>query len=106
MDKVSSAEQYYSDGYWGYIDIVYPSKYKQNIDDKSDYFIVESINSDLRHYIPIPARKSKCFTRKLDTLKTVLTMFIDAYNRFGKAKYLYRLKRKKGEVSFSVLDFI
>lgn len=106
VDNAPPAEQYFSDGYLGYTDIVYPGRYKQNIHNKNDTFTVEGVNSDLRHYIPVLARRSKCFARKLDTLKAVIDVFVDAYNRFGKAKYLYRLKRKTVEVPFSVLDFL
>ncbi len=106
VDSSPPAEQYYSDGYRGYTNIVYPGRYKQNIHNKNDTFTVESVNSDLRHYIPVLARRSKCFARKLDTLKAVLEVFVDSYNKFGKAKYLYRLKRKNGDVPFSLLDFL
>lgn len=106
VDNAPPGEQYYSDGYSGYSDIVYPGKFTQNIHNKNDTFTVEGVNSDLRHYIPALARRSKCFSRKLETLKAVVAVFVDAYNRFGKAKYLYRLKRKTKEVPFSVLDFL
>lgn len=105
VDNAPPGDQYYTDGYSGYKDIVYPGKYTQNIHNKNDTFTVEGINSDLRHYIPVLARRSKCFSGKLEILKAVVTVFVDAYNSFGKAKYLYRLKRKTQEVPFSVLDF-
>jgi len=106
IDNAPPGKEYFSDGYLGYKDIVYPGKYTQNIHNKNDTFTVESVNSDLRHYIPVLARRSKCFCRKLETLKAVVAVFVDAYNSFGKAKYLYRLKQKNGEVPFSVLDFL
>ncbi|MGN1412430.1 MAG: hypothetical protein ACI4WH_08005, partial [Oscillospiraceae bacterium] len=67
---------------------------------------VESINSDLRHYIPILARRSKCFSRKFETIKIVLEVFVDAYNRFGLAKYQYKLKNKNKEFPFGLVDFL
>ena len=106
VDKAPPSEMYFSDGYLGYIDIVYPGKYKRNVRDKSDTFTVESINSDLRHYIPLLARRSKCFARKLETLYAVLKVFICAYNRFGSEKIKYRKHMKSGEIPFSVFDFL
>jgi len=106
VDNAPPAEKYCTDGYFGYIDIVYPGKHKRNIHDKSDTFTVEGVNADLRHYIPVLARKSRCFCRKLDTFRAVIDVFADAYNQFGKAKYNYRLKRQSGELPFAVVDFL
>ena len=106
VDAAPSASSYCTDGYLGYVDVVYPGKHVRNIHDKSDTFTVESINADLRHYIPILARRSRCFARKLETLRAVLEVFVDAYNRFGQAKYKYRQSRQVGEVPFSVVDFL
>ena len=86
VDYAPPAEQYCTDGYLGYIDIVYPGTHIRNIYNKKDTFTVEGINADLRHYIPLLARRSRCFPRKLETLKTVLEVFVDAYNQFGVAK--------------------
>jgi len=49
----------------GYIDIVYPGRHKRNVRDKRDTYTVEGVNADLRHYIPILARRSRCFARNL-----------------------------------------
>ena len=51
--------------------------------DKSDTFTIEGINVGLRHYIPIVARRSRFFARTLETLRAVVEVFVDAYNRFG-----------------------
>jgi IS1 family transposase len=48
---------------------------------------VESVNADLRHYIAGLRRKSRCFFRSLETMRAVLTVLINAYNKFGHAKY-------------------
>ena len=86
--------------------------------NKSDTHNVESINADLRHYIPVLARRSRCFCRKLETLQAVIEVFVDAYNKFGLAKLLYRKPtvRKSGhscahlqkfqDLPFYILDFI
>ena len=106
VDNAPSAEQYCTDGYLGYIDIVYPGTHIRNICNKKDTFTVEGINADLRHYIPILARRSRCFPRKLETLKAVLEVFVDAYNRFGSAKMKFRRNRTSRELPFSILDFL
>lgn len=65
VDNAPPAEVYYTDGWLGYIDVVYPGKYIRNVKDKNNTFTVEGINADLRHYIPLLRRKSRCFPRKL-----------------------------------------
>lgn len=108
VDNAPEAENYFSDGWRGYIDVVYPGRYIRNCRDKSDTFTVEGINADLRHYIPILARRSRCFPRKLETLKAVVAVFVDAYNKFGIAKMNFRRNKdkKSRELPFSVLDFL
>jgi IS1 family transposase len=46
--------------------------------NKRDTHNVESVNADLRHYIPGLARRSRCFFRSLKTFQAVLKVFIDA----------------------------
>ena len=69
--------------------------------------MVESIHAHLRHYIPIFRRRSGCFPRKLETLRAVVALFVEAYNTFGIAKMNFRKNRnpKSCELPFSVLDF-
>lgn len=95
VDSAPQAEKYCTDGCLGYIDIVYPGQHIRNVCDKKDTFTVEGVNADLRHYIPILARKSRCFSRKLETLNAVMEVFVEAYNKFGvwKLKY-YRVPTK------------
>jgi len=106
VDNASDAENYCTDGWMGYVDVVYPGRHIRNCRDKSDTFTVEGVNADLRHYIPILARRSRCFPRKLETLQAVLEVFVDAYNRFGIAKYKYRKSRQTGEIPFALVDFL
>ena len=80
VDNAPDAKNYCSDGYVGYLDVVYPGVHIRNQRDKSDTFTVEGVNADLRHYIPILARRSRCFPRSLETLKAVLEVFVDDYN--------------------------
>ena len=106
VDTAPSAEIYCTDGYLGYIDVVYPGQHIRNVSNKNDTFTVEGVNADLRHYIPILARRSRCFARKIETLRAVMDVFVEAYNRFGIAKMKYRKNRKSRELPFSVLDFL
>jgi len=110
VDNSIEAENYATDGYLGYIDLAYPRKHIRNVCNKNDTFTVEGINADLRHYIPVLARRSRCFCRSLETLLAVLAVFIDAYNKFGEAKMKYRARRNldnnSRELPFGVVDFI
>ena len=108
VDSAPEAENYCTDGWSGYVDVVYPGRHVRNCRDKSDTFTVESVNADLRTYIPILKRRSRCFPRSLVTLRAVLEVFADAYNAFGVAKMKFRQGRdpKSRELPFSVLDFL
>jgi len=108
VDISPPAKNYATDGYLGYIDVVYPGKHTRNIHNKKDTCGVESVNADLRHYIPILRRRSRCFPRKLETLQAVLEVFADAFNAFGVAKMNFRQNRdpKSRELPFSMLNFL
>jgi IS1 family transposase len=108
VDSVPEAKYYCADGWKGYVDVIYTGRHIRDIADKNDTFTVEGVNADLRHYIPILARKSRCFARKIETLRAVLEVFVDAYNRFGEAKHSFRLGRDSTsrELPLSVLDFL
>lgn len=106
VDSAPEATRYYTDGYSGYLDVVYPEQHIFNIHNKKDTFTVKGVNADLRHYIPILARKSRCFPRKPETLYAVVEVFVAAYNRFSIAKYNYRLHHPEGEISFALVDFL
>lgn len=106
VDNSPEADFYYTDGYFGYIDVIYPGKHIRNVRDKKDTHNVESINADLRHYIPLLARRRRCFARKIETLYAVVAVFVNAYNRFGLEKHKFRQLRPNGELPFSVVDFL
>jgi len=106
VDAAPSAGSYCTDGFLGYVDVVYPGRHVRNVHDKSNTYTVEGVNADLRHYIPVLARRSRCFARKLETLQAVVEVYVDAYNQFGRAKHKYRLTHEKGELPFSALDFL
>ena len=106
VDTAPPSAKYFTDGYLGYIDVVYPGRHIRNIHNKSDTHTVESVNADLRHYIPLLARRSRCFARTIETLMAVVNVFVDAYNRFGLAKSSFLKSRTNGELPFSLLDFL
>lgn len=68
--------------------------------------MVEGVNADLWHYIPILARRSRCFPRILETLRAVVEVFADAYNRFDLAKFKYRQLHSRRDVPFGLIDFL
>jgi hypothetical protein len=76
--------------------------------NKNDTYTVEGVNADLRHYIPILRRRSRCFPRSLETLKAVIEVFVDAYNAFGVVQMRFRQNRDPNsrELPFSVMGFL
>ena len=112
VDSVATFKTNYTDGASVYKDIDFvDGKCKQNYENKRDTHLIEGSNADLRHYIAGLRRKSRCFFRKLESLKAVLYLFINAYNKFGEAKLEYAnryYKRYKDRIDypFSHLDFI
>ena len=118
VDSAPDVEKYYTDGYLGYIDVAYPGQHIRNVHNKNDTFTVEGINADIRHYVPVLARRSRCFCRRMETLDAVLSVFIDAYNKFGEAKLKCRIPshhksdnpdkhlHKYRDLPFSFLDFL
>ena len=93
-------------GYVGYLDVVFPGKHVRNIHNKKDTFTVEGINADLRHFIPLLRRRSRCFARSIETLTAVMEVFVEAYNRFGLAKFKYRQTNPSCTPPFGFVDFL
>ena len=108
VDSVLPAEKYYTDGYYGYANIDFVGLHMRNATDKNDTHLIESTNADLRHYIPGLRRRSRIFYRTLETFRAVLSVFINAYNKFGhaKKKYYERYPNAGRELSFSVFDYL
>ena len=79
INSAPAAYRYHTDGYVVYADVEYPGCHIRNARDRSDTYIVEGVNADLRHYIPVLARRSRCFCRSIDTLQAVISVFVDAY---------------------------
>jgi hypothetical protein len=91
VDTAPPSHKYCSDGYLGYVDVVYPGMYVRNVHNKNDTFTAESINSDLRNYMEVLTRRSRCFCRRLETLEAVVAVFVDAFNKFGAYKAKHRV---------------
>jgi len=118
VDSVPAAEEYCTDGCLTYLDVIFGGKHIRNVRNKKDTHNIEGTNADLRHYLPGLARRSRCFYRSVETLEAVLSVFIDAYNRFGEAKLKYQIPvhhkspcqskhlHKYRDVPFSILDFL
>jgi hypothetical protein len=111
VDSVSDFEMNFTDGGKVYEDVIFGGKHCKNISSKDDTYLIEGSNADLRHYIAGLRRHSRCFFRRFETLRAVLCLFINAYNKFGEAKMEYANKyhkRYKGRIyyPFSHLDFI
>ena len=102
VDAAPEAQECCTDGYSGYL----PGKHIFNVHNKSDTFTVESVNADLRHYIPTLARRSRCFPRKLENLQAVLAVSVRAYNRFGAQKSRFRSRHPGAALPFSLFDFL
>ena len=60
VDNAPKAEFYFSDAFPVYSQICYEGIYRA-LNNKSQTFTVESVNADIRHYISIFHRKSRCF---------------------------------------------
>ena len=103
VDMAPVAEVYCTDGYSGYLDVVFPREHIYHIHNKNDTFTAEGLNADLHQYIPTPARRSRCFPRKLENLQAVLSVFVQDYNCFGLQKHRYRFLHPGGPFPFLYL---
>jgi len=116
VDSAPEAMNYCTDG--GYLDVIFSGRHIRNVHTKKDTHNIESINADLRHHISGLARRSRCFFRSIETLQAVISVFVDAYNKYGEAKLKYRrpVCHRSSTTSshlhhfrvppFSVLDFL
>ena len=118
VDSVPAAKEYCTDGCLTYLDVVFSGKHIRNVRNKKDTHDIESTNADLRHYVPGLARRSRCFYRSEETLVAVLSVFFDAFNKFGEAKLKRQIPvkhksscpskhlHKYRDTPFSLLDFL
>lgn len=88
VDNSPKDSHYYSDSYSSYNEICYYGTHT-SLKNKSQTYTVEGVNSDIRKYIAALQRQSKYFFRSLDTFKSVMNIFIRAYNKFGTFKFRF-----------------
>jgi len=68
--------------------------------DKKETYSVEAVNANLRHYLKRLARKSRCFSRCLDSLRKNLCIFAYCYNQ------RQLMKQKYPQYNFPIIDFL
>ena len=90
IDNTPKAEFYFSDAFPVYSQICYEGVYRA-LNNKSQTFTLESVNADLRHYIPPLHRKSRCFFRSFDTIFVVFKIFVLAFNKYSLAKLRFNI---------------
>ena len=81
LDESPQAQQYYSDAFGVYDQLIYDPGQHQALPDKSQTYSVEGCNAELRHYLARLARRSRCFSRCLDALRNAIKIFVFAWNR-------------------------
>lgn len=80
LERAPQAKQYYSDAFPVYDTLYYGAPYEMRTDKKETYS-VEAVNADLRHYLKRLARKSRCFSRRMEALHKNMRLFVYCYNR-------------------------
>jgi hypothetical protein len=78
----------YSDAYEGYVNLAYTGRHLIS-KGKDDTYTVEGVNADLRHYLARLARRSRCFSRSLDALRTAIKLFVYYFNQRCLARYAH-----------------
>jgi hypothetical protein len=68
--------------------------------DKKETYSVEAVNADLRHYLKRLARRSRCFSRRLDALHRHLRLFAYCYNQ------RQLMKQKYPRYNLPLIDFL
>jgi IS1 family transposase len=99
LEHAPQARQYYSDAFPGYDNLYYGAPYEMRPDKKETYS-VEAVNADLRHYLKRLARKSRCFSRRLDALLKNLQLFAYCYNQ------RQLMKQKYPQYKLPLIDFL
>ena len=86
VDQTRPAQQYYSDQWPIYqLLVYYPGSYEVS-EGKKDTYSVEAGNAELRHYLARLARRSRCFSRRIQALSNAVKLFVYCYNQ----RQLYR----------------
>jgi len=99
LERAPQAKQYYSDAFPVYDNLYYGAPYELRA-DKQETYAVEAVNADLRHYLKRLARRSRCFSRRLNSLVENLRLFVYCYNQRQLAKHRFP------KYSFHLIDFV
>jgi IS1 family transposase len=79
LERAPQAKHYYSDAFPVYDTLYYGAPYEMRT-DKQETYSVEAVNADLRHYLKRLARKSRCFSRRIQSLAKNIQLFVYCYN--------------------------
>ena len=85
LERAPQAKHYYSDAFPVYDTLYYGAPHEMRT-DKDETYSVEAVNADLRHYLKRLARKSRCFSRRLQALVNHIRLFVYCYNQRQLAK--------------------
>ena len=99
LERAPQAKQYYSDAFPVYDPLYYGAPYEMRT-DKQETYSVEAVNADLRHYLKRLARKSRCFSRRIQSLARNIRLFVYCYNHRQLAKRMYP------KYSFHLIHFL
>lgn len=94
------ARHYYSDFFQMYFNLHYGWGRYEALRDKSETYAVEAGNAELRHYLARLVRKSRCFSRCIESLRRHVKLFVHAWNR----RQLYR--QRYPDYPAHVIDFL
>ena len=100
IDDAPKAKCYYSDGFDVYQWLWYHFGRYEVSQGKSETYSVEGDNAELRHYLARLARKSRCFSRCPQALKSALRLFVYSFN----SRQLY--KQRYPNYPANVMDFV
>lgn len=99
LERASQAKHYYSDAFPVYNTLYYGAPYEMRT-DKQETYSVEAVNADLRHYLKRLARKSRCLSRRMQSLAKNIQLFVYCYN------HRQLTKRTFPKYSSHLVDFI
>ena len=99
VERAPQAKHYYSDAFPVYDTLYYGAPYEMRT-DKQETYSVEAVNADLRHDLKRLARKSRCFSRCMQSLARNIRLFVYCYNQRQLAK------RTFPKYSFHLIDFL
>jgi insertion element IS1 protein InsB len=81
-DRLPEASRYCTDGAEVYPEIIWPDAAWHVVSiAKEETYTIEGINADLRTYLGRLKRRSRCFSRSIETLREAVRLFVWHYNR-------------------------